>query len=191
MVAGPGMTAGGQARQIVGRLLADCTGRLVLDADGLNALAALRADGAFMPRGQRHLLLTPHPGEAARLLGITSDEVQADRISAVRRLADIYQAVAVLKGAGTLVCEPGGTPWLNLTGNPGMASGGVGDVLAGLAGALWARGLTAFQAACAAVWAHGAAGDFAAFEGGQTALCATELARRLPDAFRTLERCGL
>lgn len=191
VVAGPGMTAGGQARKIVGRLLADGTGRLVLDADGLNALAALCAEGAFVPRGPQRLLLTPHPGEAARLLGITTDEVQADRVAAVRRLAETYQAVAVLKGAGTLVCEPGGVPWLNLTGNPGMASGGVGDVLAGLAGALWARGLTAFQAACAAVWAHGAAGDFAAFEGGQTALCATDLVRRLPDAFRALERCGL
>jgi len=187
VVAGPGMTSSERVRGLVAHLLATCSGKLLLDADGLNVLAELRADG-WQPREGRQLLLTPHPGEAARLLGVTVPEVQGDRLAAVRTLADRYQAVVVLKGAGTLVCEPGGTPWLNRTGNPGMASGGMGDVLAGMAGALWAQGYTATQAAATAVWAHGTAGDFGAFAEGQTGLCATTLARHLGMAFRFLER---
>ena len=187
VVAGPGMGQSDRARELVAQLLADCSGRLVLDADGLNALAALAADG-WRPREGQKLAITPHPGEAARLLGVSAQDVQADRLAAVRKLADRYQAVAVLKGAGTLVCEPGGVARVNLTGNPGMASGGTGDVLAGLVGALWAQGLSAADAASAAVWAHGGAGDLAAFAGSQTSLCATSLAARLDSVFQMLER---
>ena len=106
----------------------------------------------------------------------------------MRKLADTYQAVAILKGAGTLVCEPGGMPWLNMTGNPGMASGGMGDVLAGMVGALWAQGLSQVQAATMAVWAHGTAGDFAALAESQTSLSATALAEQLGAVFQLIER---
>ena len=187
IVAGPGLTQSERARGAVAHLLATYSGRLVLDADGLNALAVLRA-GGWQPREGQRLVLTPHPGEAARLLGVTAQEIQGDRLSAVRKLADLYQAVTVLKGAGTLVCEPGGTPWLNLTGNPGMASGGMGDVLAGMVGALWAQGMGAVQAATAAVWAHGTAGDFAALAESQTSLSATSLAAQLGAVFQMIER---
>ncbi len=187
VVAGPGMTQTERVRELIAHLLSSYDGRLVLDADGLNALAALRADG-WQPREGQRLVLTPHPGEAARLLGATVAEVQGDRLSAVRKLADLYQAVVILKGAGTLVCEPGGRPWLNLTGNPGMASGGTGDVLAGMVGALWVQGLEAVPAATTAVWAHGTAGDLAAFAGSQTSLSATSLAARLGLVFQTIER---
>ncbi len=187
IVAGPGMTQSERARGVIAHLLATYTGRLVLDADGLNALAVLRSDG-WQPREGQRLVLTPHPGEAARLLGVTVPEIQRDRLSAVRKLADTYQAVAVLKGSGTLVCEPGGMPWLNMTGNPGMASGGMGDVLAGMVGALWAQGLDAVQAATAAVWAHGTAGDFAALAESQTSLSATLLAAQLGTVFQMIER---
>ena len=162
-------------------------GKLVLDADGLNALALLKASG-WAPRDGLSLILTPHPGEAARLLGVSVGDIMADRARAVRQLADAYQAVVVLKGAGTLVCEPGGVPWLNRTGNPGMASGGTGDVLAGMIGALWARGLGALQAAAMAVWAHGAAGDLAALAVSETSLSATSLTAFLGKTFQVLER---
>jgi NAD(P)H-hydrate epimerase len=188
LVAGPGLGQSARARELVAHLLATYDGRLVLDADGLNALAAQFAAGGWQPRAGQRLALTPHPGEAARLLGVTALEVQTDRLAAVRELADRYQAVAVLKGAGTLVCEPGGVPRLNLTGNPGLASGGTGDVLAGMLGALWAQGLEAAQAAAVAVWAHGAAGDLAAFAGSQTALSATALAERLGAVYQMVER---
>lgn len=187
IVAGPGLGQSERARELVAHLLAAYPGKLVLDADGLNALAALRA-GGWLPREGQKLVITPHPGEAARLLGVSTQDGQSDRLAAVRSLADRYQAVAVLKGAGTLVCEPGGVPRLNLTGNPGMASGGTGDVLAGMIGALWAQGLSAADAASAAVWAHGSAGDLAAFSGSQTSLSATSLAARLESIFQILER---
>ncbi len=189
LVAGPGLGRAEGAREGVGYLLALPGVRLVLDADGLSALAALKADG-WRPAGDGRLVLTPHPGEAARLLGATAGEVQADRLGAVRRLADTYGAVVVLKGAGTLVCEPGGVPWLNLTGNPGLASGGTGDVLAGMLGALWARGLAPARAAALAVWAHGTAADWEAFEGSQTGVCATAVARRLGRVFQEVERAA-
>jgi NAD(P)H-hydrate epimerase len=187
LVAGPGLSQAGPVSGLVSQLLGTYTGRLVLDADGLNVLAALRAEG-WRPREGQRLVLTPHPGEAARLLGVTVQDVQRDRLSAVRRLADVYRAVVVLKGAGTLVCEPGGVPWLNLTGNPGMASGGMGDVLGGMVGALWAQGLDAVQAAIVAVWAHGTAGDFAAVAESQTSLSAIALVKQLGPVFQMIER---
>jgi NAD(P)H-hydrate epimerase len=187
LVAGPGLGQSERARELVAHVLATYGGRLVLDADGLNALAALQA-GGWQPRDGQRLVLTPHPGEAARLLGLTVQDVQADRLAAARKLADRYRAVIVLKGAGTLVCEPGGVPRLNLTGNPGLASGGTGDVLAGMLGALWAQGLEAAQAAATAVWAHGTAGDLAAFAASQTALSATALAERLGQVYQMVER---
>ena len=190
VVAGPGLGASPHVLGLVAHLVATCGGRLVLDADGLNALARLRAEGR-LPAAAGALVLTPHPGEAARLLGQTVAEVQGDRLRAVHRLADEYGAVAVLKGSGTLVCAPGGRPWLCRAGNPGMASGGTGDVLAGVVGALWAQGLEALEAAQAAVWAHGAAGDFAALAEGRRALTATALAGRLGAAFQRVERQAL
>ena len=187
MVAGPGLTTSEHARALIYHLLEHASGRLVLDADALNILADLDSAKVLRPAGQQRIL-TPHPGEAARLLKSTVAEVQADRLTAVQRLAEMYQAVVVLKGAGSLVCEPGGTPWINMTGNPGMASGGMGDVLAGMIGALWAQGLSPQQAASTAVWTHAMAGDFAAFADGQTTLKATSLTYYLGRVFRLLER---
>ena len=186
IVAGPGLTQSERARGVISHLLATYGGRLLLDADGLNLLATLRSEG-WQPKAGQRLLLTPHPGEAARLLGVTVPEVQGNRLTAVRKLAELYQAVVILKGAGTLVCEPGGVPWLNLTGNPGMATGGMGDVLSGMVGALWAQGMETVQAASAAVWAHGSAGDFAALAESQTSLSATALAAQLGRVYQMIE----
>lgn len=140
----------------------------VLDADGLNLLAG-------HPRALPAVcVLTPHPGEAARLLAATTMEVQADRFAAVRALANKYGAVAVLKGAGSLIASPDGhvavCPW----GNPGMASGGMGDVLTGVIAALLAQGLSAWDAACLGVGLHARAGDLAA-RAGERGLLASDL----------------
>ncbi|MCL1920605.1 MAG: NAD(P)H-hydrate dehydratase [Kiritimatiellaeota bacterium] len=186
MVIGPGLTQGHDAAELVACLLSTPGTRIVLDADGLNALAQLHEARAWRPRDGQQLSLTPHPGEAARLLGCTVADIQRDRLRAVRLLADTFRATVVLKGAGTLVCAPGGVPLLNRTGNPGMATGGTGDVLAGMVAALWAQNGDSVRAAAAAVWAHGAAGDAAAFSGAQTSLTATTLARHLPSAFQML-----
>src|SRR6185503_4805876 len=120
---------------------------LLLDADGLNCLAG-RLDWLARRRGET--ILTPHPGEMARLVGGSTSDVQADRLGAARRLAAEVGAVVVLKGARTVVAAPDGRTAINPTGNPGMASGGMGDALSGIAGALLGQGVAAFPAACAA-----------------------------------------
>lgn len=142
---------------------------LVVDADGLNLLA-------IEPAFRENWILTPHSGEAARLLKMTPAEVEADRFAAVEDLALRYGGVAVLKGAGSLIASKAdGQVALCSTGNPGMASGGMGDVLAGVIAALLAQGLPPFAAAKAGVHLHGLAGDLAAQTGGERGLLATDL----------------
>ena len=140
---------------------------LVVDADALNLLAA---DPLPLPDA----VLTPHPGEAARLLGCTTAQVQADRFSAARHLAERFDAVVVLKGAGTVVAAPHARPRVIAAGNPGMAVGGMGDLLTGIIAALRAQGLEAFDAASAGALLHGLAGDDAAVD-GQRGLLPTDL----------------
>jgi len=152
LVVGPGLGQAAWGRSLLSAA-ASRPGPQVWDADALNLLAA---GAVSLPPGS---LLTPHPGEAARLLGLASAEVQADRPAAARALAQKYQAVVLLKGAGSLVAAPDGRLALCDRGHPAMAGAGLGDVLAGLVGALLAQGLAAFEAACLAVWLHAAAGE--------------------------------
>ncbi|NII09133.1 NAD(P)H-hydrate dehydratase [Oleiagrimonas sp. C23AA] len=164
---GPGLGQGDWGRSLWHRAI-DSGLPLVLDADGLNLLASA-------PRAlHEDTILTPHPGEAARLLDTDTASIQADRFNAVRQLASRYHAVAVLKGAGSLVADPQGRvavcPW----GNPGMASGGMGDLLTGVIAALRAQHLSAWEAAVTGVAAHARAGDVAA-RNGERGLIATEL----------------
>jgi ADP-dependent NAD(P)H-hydrate dehydratase / NAD(P)H-hydrate epimerase len=151
---GPGLGSDDWARALYAQVLA---GGLpcVLDADALNLLA-----GAPQPLAAA--VITPHPGEAARLLGCTTAQVQADRPAALQALVQRYQCVVVLKGAGSLVGAPGALPWLVDAGNPGMAVGGMGDVLTGVIAALMAQGLEPLQAARAGTLMHAVAGDLAA-----------------------------
>ena len=149
---------------------------LLLDADALNLLAQHRdlADAAARyPR----LLITPHPAEAARLLGCTTAEIQADRATVVRELARRFAATAVLKGHRTLVCAADGTLYENDSGNAGLATAGSGDVLSGVIGSLLAQGNDIFEAACAGVWLHGAAAEVLKASGiGESGLTAGEIA---------------
>ncbi len=157
---------------------------LVLDADGLNLLAR----GDIQPNwGEGAVVLTPHPAEAGRLLGMDTAEVQADRPAAARELAQRYRAWIVLKGAGTVVCSPDGDLRVNTSGNPGLATAGTGDVLAGMLGSLIAQKLPLEQAVAGAVWLHGAAADALVAQGvGPIGLTAGELA----DAARALRNGG-
>ena len=141
---------------------------LVLDADALNLLAA---SPCLLPQA----ILTPHPGEAARLLACEKGAVQADRFAAAEALAQKFQCTVVLKGAGTIVAAPGEVPAVIGAGNPGMATGGMGDVLSGVIGALVAQGLPLFQAAVAGALLHSAAGDAAARVGGERGLLPSDL----------------
>ncbi len=183
MVAGPGMTARDDTAGIIERLLQAATCPLVLDADALRVLVGRTA---WLQQAQAPLILTPHPGEFAALREMTVAAVQADRLNAARAAAKEWGAVVVLKGALTVVAAPDGPAHINLTGNPGMATGGTGDVLAGLIGALLAQGHTPLNAARTAVYLHGQAGDLAADNGAEASVLAMDVVEELPLAWRTL-----
>jgi hydroxyethylthiazole kinase-like uncharacterized protein yjeF len=182
---GPGLTTHPQTKRLVRDLVARLRVPLVLDADGLNAFAGY--EEGILGTG-REIVLTPHPGEMARLLGRSTAEVQADRVGAARGLARRRRCHVVLKGHLTLVAEPGGQVGVNPTGNPGMAKGGSGDVLTGVLAGLMAQGLTAGQAARLGVYLHGLAGDLAASRKGMMALLARDILSGFPGAVRLLER---
>ena len=167
---GPGLGQAPWAEQLLQQVLATDLS-LVIDADALNLLAD-RVSAAS--RRRDNWVLTPHPGEAARLLGTTTAEVQADRFGAVQELQHRFGGVALLKGPGTLVCG-GEQVFVCSGGNPGMASGGMGDVLTGVVSGLLAQGLAALDAACLGVCLHARAGDLAAVEGGERGVLATDL----------------
>ena len=175
-----GCGGGDAVREVLAQVLSQAP-RLVLDADALNAIAAdTSLHRLVQARARRKLatVLTPHPLEAARLLGSDSAAVQSGRLAAVRHLADEFQCTAVIKGSGTLIAAPTEATALNLTGNARLATAGTGDVLAGLIGARLAAGQAAFRAACAAVHWHGKAADD--WPDGE-ALTAGALACRLHD----------
>jgi ADP-dependent NAD(P)H-hydrate dehydratase len=180
---GPGIGQGGKLPEILEILLVQAPLPVVLDADGLNVLANLPAD--VFKRRHAPTVLTPHPGEFGRLLHRPTAEVLADRQELAVHFAAERGVVLVLKGHNTLVTD-GVRLYRNTTGNPGMATGGSGDVLTGLIAALIAQGLAPFEAAQLGVYLHGKAGDLAAEEIGQVGLIATDIIDHLPAAFRSL-----
>ncbi len=180
---GPGLGLGVEAVATVRRLAAELALPLVLDADALNAMAGRLSELASRAAPT---VLTPHPGEMGRLLGVSASEIQVDRPAAARRAAELSQAVIVLKGHQTLIADPEGGLYVNPTGNPGMATGGSGDVLTGLVTAFLAQGYEALIASQLAVYLHGLAGDLAAGDGAPEALRAGDLVTTLPRAFAGL-----
>lgn len=181
---GPGLGGRKESVGFVRGYLSSVDVPTVLDADGLNALALLGPSPMEAP-----LILTPHPGEMARLLGISTEAVQKDRRSAVQEAARRYKSVVVLKGHGTVISD-GEKIWKNAPGNPGMATGGMGDVLSGLIAALYAQ-IDAtdvperlWRSAVLGVHLHGLAGDLASQATGQTSLLASDVALSLSSAFR-------
>jgi hydroxyethylthiazole kinase-like uncharacterized protein yjeF len=177
LVVGPGMGGSQRAARLLHAAL-DAALPLLIDADGLNLLAANPVLQDALRERTAPTLLTPHPGEAGRLLGVRAREVQADRMASIRTLTERFGCVVVLKGAGSLIHAPAGRLWHNRTGNPGMAAPGMGDVLSGMIAALVAQGLTTEQAAVLGVYLHGAAGDAAVAAGrGPVGLTAGEVAQ--------------
>jgi hydroxyethylthiazole kinase-like uncharacterized protein yjeF len=155
----------------------------VLDADALNLIATHQDLQERVVRRGAATLMTPHPLEAARLLGKNTPQIQEDRIASAAKLADLYKAIIVLKGAGSVVASPHGRWWINTSGNAGMASGGMGDVLTGIVGAMLAQGFPSLASLQCAVHLHGQAADALVGEGnGPVGLTASEsvpAARRL------------
>lgn len=178
---GPGISRQAETSGFVQAVVAMHGSPCVIDADGLNAFEGCvdKLDGRRRP-----LVLTPHPGEMARLAGVATRDVQQDRIAVARRFAAERQALVVLKGHRTLIAEPGGRVWVNLTGNPGMASGGTGDVLTGMiAGFIAQNPGRVLEATLAGVYLHGLAGDVARNLVGEYSLVATDILAMLPLAF--------
>jgi NAD(P)H-hydrate epimerase len=177
---GPGLGQSEWGHSLLAAALA-CDRPRVLDADALNLLAQ-------SPRRlAAHDVITPHPGEAARLLGVTTADVQRDRFAAASALCDRYGAQVVLKGAGTIVASLGGMPAVICAGNPGMAVGGMGDLLTGCIAALLAQGFPSRDASIAGALLHAAAGDAAARDEGERGLLPTDLLpwlRRLANPMR-------
>lgn len=168
LVLGPGLGKSDWSMQLLNSALKTDL-PTVLDADALNWLAEQQAG----VKGDRYIL-TPHPGEAARLLGVTTAQIQADRFRAAKAIQEQYGGVVILKGAGTVITD-GQQCLVAKVGNPGMATGGMGDILAGVVGALLAQGLTPLDAACLAVCVHGEAADLAVVDAGQRGLLASDL----------------
>jgi ADP-dependent NAD(P)H-hydrate dehydratase / NAD(P)H-hydrate epimerase len=185
---GPGMRNTSSTRAFVARLSATLTRPIVFDADALNGLAE---DPSILSSRTAPALLTPHPGECARLLGISTADVEADRISAARETACRYRSVVVLKGARTVICDGRGNAeppiGINTTGNAGMATGGSGDTLTGILGSLIGQGVELWNAARLGVFIHARAGDLAAAHRGERGLVATDITEMVPFALRELE----
>jgi NAD(P)H-hydrate epimerase len=178
---GPGLTTVPETSAFVRRVASECPTQMVIDADGLNALVGFDDD-------LRGAVITPHPGEMARLIGKDAAYVTSNRLGVAGDFAKARNAYVVLKGYRTVVAAPDGSIYVNPTGNPGMATGGTGDILTGMiAGVLGQEHLGSFiDRLCLAVYLHGLAGDLAAEELGEESLVATDLLRFLPKAWENL-----
>jgi len=176
---GPGLGNRPDVRHLVLSLL-QVDKPTVLDADGLNVLLTIPEELASR---KSPIVMTPHPGEFAHLLGITTAEVQANRQALAVEFAKRWHVILLLKGHGTIVTD-GNRVYMNATGNPGMATGGSGDVLTGLTAAFLMQGLPVFEATVLAAWVHGRAGDLAADSVGQVAMTASDILSHLPTAIR-------
>jgi hydroxyethylthiazole kinase-like uncharacterized protein yjeF len=186
LVVGPGMGDSAAARNMLAKAISSDS-PLVLDADALNMIAAEPGLQEALRTRAKMAILTPHPLEAARLLGVTAQVVQGDRLAAARELAARCHAVVVLKGSGTVIARPEGHVVINTSGNAGLATGGAGDVLAGFTGTLLAHGWDAWAAAQGAVWMHGAAADRLVAQGfGPIGLTAGELPAAIRGVFNGL-----
>ena len=180
LAVGPGVSQHFETQELVRRVLARRTIPTVLDADGLNVFAK---DNTVLKENTAPLVITPHVGELARIVGAPIEEIIADRQTWAQKAAKMFNCVCVLKGAPTFVSDAGGKVCLNPTGNAGMASGGTGDVLTGIIVALLGQGLAPMDAACCGVYLHGMAGDLAADELGQISMAAGDMIETLPEVF--------
>ena len=179
---GCGLSVCDDTKALVKSFVENCTAPMVLDADALNCIAN---NPEILKKRKSDIIITPHPGEMGRLCGITAKEVNADRVDVALSFAKKYGVITVLKGSGTIIASPNGQALLNTTGNSGMATGGSGDVLAGMTAGLLAQGKSAFDCAAAAVYLHGLAGDFAAEKLGKISMLPSDIIDYIAQAFKS------
>lgn len=182
---GCGLSVCSDTKQIVTSFIQNCTKPMVLDADALNCICD---NPEILRCAKASIIITPHPGEMSRLSGLSVQEVNQSRTETAVKFANNYGVVCVLKGAGTVIADKEGRALINTTGNSGMATGGSGDVLAGIISAFLAQGAEALDAAAAGVYLHGLAGDIAKDRFGKISMLPTDLIDCIHIAF---EKCGL
>ncbi len=180
---GCGMTTHPQVKTLIKKLIKEIDAPMVIDADALNSIAD---EVSLLKEAKKDVIITPHPGEMARLCNIDSQAVQTDRITLAKKFSLKYNATTVLKGHQTVVVDKEGNHYVNTTGNPGMASAGVGDILTGMIVSFIAQGLEPYGAAKLGVYLHGLSGDLAAAKNGQVSLIATNLLECIPEAIRKI-----
>ena len=188
IVAGPGLGDDLSNVPIIKQVLSNGRAVIVLDADGINLLANNNELQDAVKAAKGRVIITPHPGEAARLLGCQTEEINGDRIGSAINMAEQTGAISVLKGAGTIVATPDKKAYINTTGNPGMATGGSGDVLAGIIASLAGQGCSCLQAAACGVYIHGTAGDIAARTLGEYGIVASDIAAMTGLAIREITK---
>ena len=180
---GPGLSTHSETAQLVRNMVMTTSVPIVLDADGINAIAQ---DPGTLKTTKAPIVLTPHPGEMARLTGLSIQEVKRDRLNVARRAASHWGKIMVLKGARTIIADPSGIAYVNPTGNPGMATAGSGDVLTGVIAGLLAQGIGSLESAVLGVYMHGLAGDIAAARLGEMSVTATDILESVPEALHRL-----
>lgn len=183
LLVGPGLTSQESIVRIMAEIISECNTPMVIDADGLNAIAR---NTSLLKNHKAETIITPHPGEMARLMNCTIPEVQADRTGAAKDFAREFNVVTVLKGYKTVIALPDGTVHINPNGNPGMATAGSGDVLAGIIAGLLAQGFNASDAAICGVYIHGAAGDAGAEEIGEYGLTAGDIIDKISHTIKNI-----
>lgn len=191
-LAGPGLSRNHETQELIRKVIFDSRVRTIIDADGINAWVGLLDKFKFgiscLPLEKKNLrIITPHPGEMARLLDVSVEEIQSKRQEVAKSFAKEYNVIVVLKGYQTIVADPFGAIYTNNTGNSGMSTAGCGDVLAGIISAFLAQGLSSFEAAKLGVYIHGLAGDFAAQEKTQLGLIASDIIEYIPKAIKRIE----
>ena len=180
---GPGLGEAAQTKKLVHRIIKESLTTLVIDADGLNNIAG---STRILKKAKAPVILTPHPGEMAKLTDSTTESVQKDRITCARDFAKKFNVHIVLKGAKTIIAHPDGNIFINPTGNPGMASGGMGDVLTGIIAGLVSQGFSPGSAAHTGVYLHGAAADLLAEKIGPFGYLSTEVMNAIPGQIKLI-----
>lgn len=184
LLIGPGIRNNPNTKEFVSNIIKRCHKSLILDADGLNAIC--QCPEILLERHEE-TVITPHPGEMARLLNVSISDVQNNRLEAAENFAKKYNVYVVLKGYRTIIASPWGETWINPTGNPGMATAGSGDVLGGIIASFVAQGLEPMKAAVSGVYIHGAAGDRAAEKYGQWGMIASDIIKYIPHTIMDIE----
>jgi NAD(P)H-hydrate epimerase len=175
---GPGLSDLDETVRLVHKVIETSAVPLIIDADGLNAIAE---NPGILNKTEVPVVVTPHPGEMARLMRTTTQNIQHNRVEHAKNFSMQYGVIVVLKGARTIIAEPAGQIYINPTGNPGMASGGMGDVLTGMLAGLASQGLSPLVASQLAVFVHGRIGDLIAQEKAEIGIMATDLIDRIPE----------